>query len=93
MYMHVQWNPSKTDTIGIKTFVRYSAVSFAQGLVADHAPSPFPIIANCDRTRLRAMKSTKLRRALLIYDIWTRIRGIYVSELSSTVGHLHLPTF
>ena len=34
----LQWNPSKADTIGTKKFVRCSEVSFAQGLVVDHAP-------------------------------------------------------
>ena len=34
----LQWNPSKADTIGTKNFVRYCEVSFAQGLVVDHAP-------------------------------------------------------
>ena len=34
----VQWNPSKTDTIGTNDFVRCSEVSLAQGLVVDHAP-------------------------------------------------------
>ena len=36
--IHLQWNPSKADTIGTKYFVRCSEVSLAQGLVVDHAP-------------------------------------------------------
>ena len=28
----LQWNPSKTDTIGTKNFVRYKGVSFTEGL-------------------------------------------------------------
>ena len=36
--LHIQWNPSKADTIGTKNFVRCSEVSLAQGLVVDHAP-------------------------------------------------------
>ena len=60
-------NPSKTDITGTKTFVHYSTVSIAQGLVADHAP--LPIIANCDGTRQNDNEMTKLTiltRALLI---------------------------
>ena len=34
----IQWNPSKTDTIGTNNFVHCSKVSLAQGLVVDHAP-------------------------------------------------------
>ena len=34
----VQWNPSITDTTGTKHFVLYSEVSFAQGVIVDHAP-------------------------------------------------------
>ena len=49
MEIPIQWNPPKTDTTGTKTFVRYSAVSFAQGSVTDHAN--LPIAANCDRMR------------------------------------------
>ena len=47
----LQWNPSKTDTIGTNDFVRCSKVSLAQGLVVDHAP---PIIAanyDCGRRK------------------------------------------
>ena len=28
----IQWNPSKTDTVGTKNFVRYKGVSFTEGL-------------------------------------------------------------
>ena len=42
--MYIQWNPSKTDTIGTKDFVLYSEVSLAQGLVVDHTPPT--IVAN-----------------------------------------------
>ena len=50
----LQWNPSKTDTIGTKNFVRYSEVSLAQGLVVDHAPPT--IAASYDKARLWMMK-------------------------------------
>ena len=68
-------------------FVHYSKVSFAQGLVTDHAP--LRIAANYDRTRLRTMKLTNLTvltEALLIYNIWIRIRGICELSGLGTVG-------
>ena len=34
----LQWNPSITDTTETKDFVLYSEVSFAQGVIIDHAP-------------------------------------------------------
>ena len=34
----IQWSPSITDTNGTKDFVLYSEVSFAQGVIVDHAP-------------------------------------------------------
>ena len=37
-YNGIQWNPSKTDTIGTNNFVHCSEVSLAQGLVVNHAP-------------------------------------------------------
>ena len=38
-YTPIQWRPSITDTTGTKDFVLYSKVSFAQGVIVDHAPS------------------------------------------------------
>ena len=36
--MHVLWNPSKTDTTGIKDSVLYSDVSLARGVIVDYTP-------------------------------------------------------
>ena len=58
----VQWNPSKADTIGTKTFVRCSEVSLAQGLVVDHAPPT--IAASYDKALLWKTKKTVLMRDL-----------------------------
>ena len=30
--LHIQWNPSITDTLGTQNFVRYNEVSLSQGL-------------------------------------------------------------
>ena len=47
--LRLQWNPSKTDTIGTNDCVRYSKGVLSSGLVVDHAP---PIIAaNYDKAR------------------------------------------
>ena len=46
----IQWNLSKTDTIGTKDFFRCSEVSLAQGLVVDHTPPT--IAANYDKALL-----------------------------------------
>ena len=48
-HVHVQWKPSKADTIGTKNFVCCSEVSLAQGLVVDHAPPT--IAASYDEAR------------------------------------------
>ena len=59
----IQWNPSKTDTIGTNDCVRYSKGVLSSGLVVDHAP---PIIAaNYDKARLWTTKKTVLMRVLL----------------------------
>ena len=34
---YVQWSPSITDTTGTNDFVLYTKVSFAQGVIIDHA--------------------------------------------------------
>ena len=34
----LQWSPSITDTTGTKNFVLYSEMSFAQGVIVNHAP-------------------------------------------------------
>ena len=60
---YVQWNPSKTDTIGTNDFVHCSEVSLAKGLVIDHAPPT--IAANYDKARLWTTKKTVLMRVLL----------------------------
>ena len=54
MYLRVQWNPSIMDTTGTKNFVLYSEVSFAQGVIVDHAP--LTIVANYAGARLWIMK-------------------------------------
>ena len=46
----IQWNPSITDTTGTKHFVLYSEVSFAQGVIVDHAP--LTIVASYAGARL-----------------------------------------
>ena len=51
----VQWSPSITDTTGTKHFVLYSEVSFAQGVIVDHAPLTF--VASYAGARLWTMKS------------------------------------
>ena len=59
----IQWNPSKTDTIGTNNFVRCSEVSLAQGLMVDHA---LPVIAaSYDKAQLWMTKKTVLMRGLL----------------------------
>ena len=60
--LHIQWNPSKVDTIGTKNFVRHSEVSLVQGLVVDHAPPT--IAASYDKALLWTMKKTVLMRDL-----------------------------
>ena len=62
MLIQIQWNPSKADTIGTKNFVRCSEVSFAQGLVVDHAPPT--IAASYDKALLRTTMKTVLMRDL-----------------------------
>ena len=44
-----------------------------------------PIVMERDERTMKLAKLTILTRALLVYNIWTRIRGI--SELSGIVGH------
>ena len=58
---HIQWNPSKADTIGTDSLVPYtnSEVSLAQGLVAGHTP-----VSNYDGARPWTMKLTILIRDL-----------------------------
>ena len=58
--MAIQWSPSITDTTGTKDFVLYSEVSFAQGVIVDHAR--FTVMASYAGERLWTMKSV-----LLIY--------------------------
>ena len=62
--MHIQWNPCITDTTGTKYFVLYSEVSFAQGVIVDHAP--LTIVASYAGARLWIMKSVVLIKAVLI---------------------------
>ena len=71
MYMYdtvncVQWSPSITDTTWIKDFVLYSEVSFAQGVIFDHAP--LAIVASYAGARLWTMKSVLLVKDLLIFS-------------------------
>ena len=60
----VQWNPSITDTTGTKGFVLHSEVSFAQGVIVDHAP--LTVVANYAEARLWIIKSVVLIKDLLI---------------------------
>ena len=62
----VQWSPSITDTTGTKDFVLYSKVSFAQGVIVDHAP--LAILASCAGASLWTMKSVVLIEDLLIFS-------------------------
>ena len=62
----IQWSPSITDTTGTKDFVLYSEVSFAQGVIVDHAP--LTIVASYAGARLWTMKSVVLIRDLLIFS-------------------------
>ena len=62
--MALQWNPSITDTTGTNNFVLYSEVSFAQGVIVDHAP--LAIVASYAGARLWTMKSVILVKDLLI---------------------------
>ena len=52
-YYSVQWSPSIMDTTGTKDFVLYSEVSFAQGVIVDHAP--LTIVASYAGARLWIM--------------------------------------
>ena len=54
----LQWDPSKADTIGTKTFVCYSQVSLAQGLVIDHDPPT--IAASYDKALLWTTKKDRI---------------------------------
>ena len=54
----IQWSPSITDTTGTKDFVFYSEVSFAQGVIVDHAP--LTIVASYAGARLWTIKSVVL---------------------------------
>ena len=66
MIYDMQWNPSITDTTGTKNFVLYSEVSFAQGVIVDHAP--LIIVASYAGARLWTMKSVVLIKELLIFS-------------------------
>ena len=57
VYGAIQWNPSITDTTGTSDFILYSEVSFAQGVIVDHAP--FAIVASYAGKRLWTMKSVE----------------------------------
>ena len=64
----IQWNPSIMDTTGTKHFVLYSKVSFAQGLIVDHAPLTIIIVASYAGARLWTMKSVVLMKDLLTFS-------------------------
>ena len=64
--IHVQWSPSLTDTTGTKDFVLYSEVSFAQGVIIDHAP--LIIVASYVGARLWTMTSVVLMNDLLFFS-------------------------
>ena len=52
------------DTTGTKDFVLYSEVSFAQGVIVDHAP--LAVVASYAGARLWTMQSVVLIKDLLI---------------------------
>ena len=54
------------DTTGTKDFVLYSEVSFAQGVIADHAP--LTIMASYAGARLWTMKSVVLMKDPLLFS-------------------------
>ena len=54
------------DTTGTKHFVLYSEVSFAQGMIVDHAP--LTTVASYAGARLWTMKSVALMKDLLIFS-------------------------
>ena len=53
MLLYQQWSPYITDTTGTKDFVLCSEVSFAQGVIVDHAP--LTIVASYAGARLWTM--------------------------------------
>ena len=81
-YFGIQWNPSITDTTGTKDFVLYSEVSFAQGVIADHAP--LTIVANYAGARLWTMKSVVLIKDLLLIALRQESR-VYLGYIA-TIG-------
>ena len=66
MHTDIQWSHSITDTTGTKDFILYSKVSFAQGVIVDHAP--LTIVASYAGARLWTMKSVVLIKDLLIFS-------------------------
>ena len=62
----VQWSPSITDATGTKNFVRYSEVSFAQGVIVDH--TPLTVVASYAGARLWTMKPVVMMKDLLIFS-------------------------
>ena len=62
----IQWNHSITDTTGTEDFVLYSKVSFAQGVIVDHAP--LTVDTNYAGAILWTMKSVVLIKDLLIFS-------------------------
>ena len=62
------------DTTGTKDFVLYSEVSFAQGVIVDHAP--LTVVASYAGVRLWTMKLVVLIKNLLIFSPQIRIKDI-----------------
>ena len=62
----LQWSPSIMDTTGTNDFVLYNEVSFAQGVIVDHAP--LTIVASYAGARLWIMKLVLLTKDLLIFS-------------------------
>ena len=77
----IQWNPSKTDTIGTNDFVCHSEVSLAQGVVIDHARPT--ITASYDKAWLWTMKKTVLMRGLLTDSSYL---GLTVASSPGSLG-------
>ena len=73
----LQWNPSRTDTIGTKDFVVNNKVSLAQRLVVDHAPPT--IMASYDKATMKKTVS------LLIRDLSiSRLLGKNLGNIATT---------
>ena len=72
------------DTIGTNDFILYSEVSFAHGVIVDHAP--LAIVASYAGARLWTMKSVILAKDLLILALRQESRTC-LGYIIATVDH------